>query len=176
MATEIDNLVNQIVQAIEFAVNPVTPQATRKEANEFIEKIKLNINSDFQQYFMVAFRLLTYVDQSTNNDPFQYTKLSNINNFGLQLMELMVKFNWNKMADSSKEELKLMIENIFCKKNIPVAALTQIYDNRLLKDQFSRLLVEILMREWPQRWPNFLTDCLSQKRNELVLYTLWRLR
>lgn len=178
MSNEIDNLVAQIVQAIDIAISPDSNAESRLKANTFIEEIKSGLGTNFEQNFAVAFKLLNYttpqplspVDQITF-----FTKLSNINNFGLQIMELMVKFNWNKLSLDCKNELKMMLENIICKKNFSPAILVQIYENRLLKDQVSRLLVEILMREWPQQWPAFLPSCLNQPKNELVLYTFWRL-
>lgn len=177
MSDESENLFNQIVQAIEIALSPSSTPDTRLKANTFIEEIKSGLSSNFERSFAVAFKLLNYsVENAAGSDQATfYTKLSNINNFGLQIMELMVKFNWNRLADSGKVELKQMMENIICRKDLPVATLMRIYENRLLKDQFSRLLVEILMREWPQRWPSFLSMALSQSKNEPVLYTFWRL-
>lgn len=179
MSNEIDNLVNQIVQAIEIALNPNSNSETRLKANTFIEEIKNGLNLNFEKSFSVAFKLLNYTENSTilTNDQqiIFLTKLSNINNFGLQIMELIVKFSWNKLTDNSKIELKLMMEKIICKQDFSITTLAHIYENRLLKDQFSRLLVEILKREWPQNWPNFLSSSLNQPKNDLVLFTLWRL-
>ena len=177
MSTEIDNLVNQIVEAITIALNPSSNSESRLKANTFIEEIKNGLDTNFEHNFIIAFKLLSYQESRTADQQltFYAIRLSNINNFGLQIMELMVKFNWNKLSDNCKIELKLMMENIICKKNFTPSTLIQIYENRLLKDQFSRLLVEILMREWPQNWSDFLTICLNQTKNELVLYTLWRL-
>lgn len=175
MSEETENLFNQIVQAIQIALSPASTGETRLKANTFIEEIKSGLSSNFEQSFAVAFKLLNYSVETTSDQPTFYTELSNINNFGLQIMELMVKFNWNRLADNGKAELKQMMENIICRKDLSVATLVRIYENRLLKDQFSRLLVEILMREWPQHWPGFLPMALGQPKNELVLYTLWRL-
>lgn len=177
MSNEIDNLVGQIVQAIDVAISPNSNADTRLKANTFIEEIKSGLNANFEQNLAVAFKLLNYTVQPTGQEDRNtfFTKLSNVNNFGLQLMELMVKFNWNKLNDNCKSELKLMVENVICRKDFSLNTLTHIYENRLLKDQFSRLLVEILMREWPQHWPAFLPSCLNQPKNDLVLYTLWRL-
>jgi len=173
MSTEVDNVVNRIVQAIDIAINPNSDTKTRLEANTFIEEVKNGVNANFEQNFAVAFKLLNYTIPQASPDVF--VKLSNINNFGLQLMELTVRFSWNKLNENCKSELKLMSENIICRREFSVNTLAHIYQNRLLKDQFSRLLVGILMREWPQKWPNFLSSCLNQPKNDLVLYTFWRL-
>lgn len=77
-----------------------------------------------------------------------------VKHFGLQLMEHQVKFNWNKISQDEK---------IFIKDNtmkLLASGIGPADDKSLLhiKDALSRIIVEMIKREWPQQWPTLLSE------------------
>lgn len=99
-----------------------------------------------------------------------------VKHFGLQLMEHTVKINWNNISQQEK---------VFIKEN-SMKLLSQgigpAEDSSLqhLKDALSRVVVEMIKREWPQQWNGLLGE-LSEACSggtgptELVALVLLRL-
>lgn len=86
--------------------------------------------------------------------------------FALQLLEQTIKISWYQLSESIHLEVKLRLESWLSRDNLPES---------FLKDALSRCIVEVIMREWPQKWPNFLPLSLSINCNTSTLYVLWRL-
>lgn len=86
-----------------------------------------------------------------------------VKHFGLQLMEHQVKFNWNKISQEEK---------IFIKDNtmkLLASGVGPADDTSLLhiKDALSRIVVEMVKREWPQQWPTLLGELSSASEKGL---------
>lgn len=91
-------------------------------------------------------------------------------------MEHQVKFNWNKISQDEK---------IFIKDNTMKLLATGVGpadDKSLLhiKDALSRIIVEMMKREWPQQWPTLLGELSSASekglsQTELVALVFLRL-
>lgn len=91
-------------------------------------------------------------------------------------MEHQVKFNWNKISQDEK---------IFIKDNtmkLLASGVGPADDKSLLhiKDALSRIVVEMIKREWPQQWPTLLSElsAASEKglsQTELVALIFLRL-
>lgn len=174
---------DQLIQAIHVAIDPNSDPTDRNNANAFIEDIKGKAGTDAGRQHALEFALLLLNHYNpaiplrpvTAEETIAYSKQLNVHNFGFQLLEIVVKYSWNHMPDVSKQELKSLAEAIVCQQRLSESVLANIYANRLLKDQFSRFVVELLKRLWPQEWPEFIDLCLSKRKNELVLYIIWRL-
>jgi exportin-5 len=99
-----------------------------------------------------------------------------VKHFGLQLLEHTVKFNWNKISQQEK---------LFVKENSMKLLSTGVgpaQDRSLLhiKDALSRIVVEMIKREWPQQWTSLLAElfdaCLKGvAQTELVALVFLRL-
>lgn len=91
-------------------------------------------------------------------------------------MEHQVKFNWNKISQDEK---------IFIKDNtmkLLASGVGPADDKSLLhiKDALSRIIVEMVKREWPQQWPTLLGELSSASekglsQTELVALVFLRL-
>lgn len=99
-----------------------------------------------------------------------------VKHFGLQLMEHQVKFNWSKISQEEKIFIK---DNTMKLLTIGVGSAD---DASLLhiKDALSRIIVEMIKREWPQQWPTLLSElsAASEKgipQTELVALIFLRL-
>lgn len=99
-----------------------------------------------------------------------------VKHFGLQLMEHQVKFNWNKITQEEK---------IFIKENtmkLLGSGVGPVEDKSLLhiKDALSRIVVEMIKREWPQQWTTLLSELSATcdkglSQTELVAMVFLRL-
>ncbi|KAJ8972526.1 hypothetical protein NQ317_013841 [Molorchus minor] len=92
--------------------------------------------------------------------------------FGLQLMEHTVKYRWTQISQQEK---------IFIKENaMKLLAAGGISDESHMKDALSRVIVEMVKREWPQQWPGLLSElsdscACGEVQTELVLLVFLRL-
>lgn len=69
--------------------------------------------------------------------------------FGLQLMEHCVKYRWNQLSQQEK---------LFIKENAMRLLVSGTQKEAHIKDALSRIIVEMVKREWPQHWPTFLHE------------------
>ncbi|CAG9856617.1 unnamed protein product [Phyllotreta striolata] len=92
--------------------------------------------------------------------------------FGLQLMEHTVKYRWTQISQQEK---------IFIKENaMKLLSAGGISDETHMKDALSRVVVEMVKREWPQQWPGLLNElsdacACGETQTELVLLVFLRL-
>jgi exportin-5 len=104
----------------------------------------------------------------------QYSSI--VKHFGLQLIEHTIKFNWNVISRPEK---------IFIKENsmkLLSAGLGGMDERNAthIKDALSRIIVEMIKREWPQQWTTLLAE-LSEAcgkgtvQTEIVLLVFLRL-
>ncbi|KAB0800097.1 hypothetical protein PPYR_07977 [Photinus pyralis] len=95
-----------------------------------------------------------------------------VRHFGLQLMEHTVKYRWNHISQQEK---------LFIKENaMKLLAAGGISDEPHMKDALSRVVVEMVKREWPQQWPGLLAElsdacACGETQTELVLLVFLRL-
>lgn len=98
-----------------------------------------------------------------------------VRHFGLQLMEHCVKYRWTQMSQSEKIFIKENAMKLLHEGTEPI-----MQEENHIKDALSRIIVEMIKREWPQQWPTLLTE-LSQactggeSQTELVLLVFLRL-
>ncbi|XP_056634787.1 exportin-5 [Diorhabda sublineata] len=92
--------------------------------------------------------------------------------FGLQLMEHTVKYRWTQISQQEK---------IFIKENaMKLLSAGGISEESHMKDALSRVVVEMVKREWPQQWPGLLAElsdacACGETQTELVLLVFLRL-
>ncbi|XP_074025850.1 exportin-5-like protein Ranbp21 isoform X2 [Leptinotarsa decemlineata] len=92
--------------------------------------------------------------------------------FGLQLMEHTVKYRWTQISQQEK---------LFIKENaMKLLSAGGISDESHMKDALSRVVVEMVKREWPQQWPGLLSELsdacsCGETQTELVLLVFLRL-
>lgn len=153
-------LANELAQAVEVILNPTTPQQNRFDAYTACEQFK-----EVSPLCAQAGLFLASGQYSTN-----------VKHFGLQLMENTIKFKWNQISQQEK---------IFIKENSMKLLLIGVgpaEDASLshMKDALSRVIVEMIKREWPQQWGTLLNElsdaCTKgEAQTELVLLIFLRL-
>uniref|UniRef100_A0A182SNG1 Importin N-terminal domain-containing protein n=1 Tax=Anopheles maculatus TaxID=74869 RepID=A0A182SNG1_9DIPT len=160
MAHEVVELANELARAVKITMDPDATQQARMDAYVACERFK-----DVSPLCAQAGLSLV-----TGNYP------PIVRHFGLQLMEHTIKFNWNSISQQEK---------IFIKENamkLLNAGVGEAQDQSLahIKDGVSRIIVEMIKREWPQQWTTLLvelSDACTQgtAQTELVLLVFLRL-
>ncbi|CAG0891346.1 unnamed protein product [Darwinula stevensoni] len=133
------NVYESLKKAVEVTLNPYVEPEERRKAIQFCE--------EFRETSLLPVRMDAGVTLAHRDNTHVVRK------FGLQLLEHVIKYQWNQLST----EQKLFI-----------------------KDSLSRLLVEMAKREWPQQWPTMLSELssicsLGARQMELVLRFFLRL-
>ncbi|XP_030627433.1 exportin-5 [Chanos chanos] len=98
-----------------------------------------------------------------------------VRHFGLQILEHVIKFQWNEMPQQEKIHLKNCAMGLLSNGTHPI-----LEEETHIKDVLSRIVVEMIKREWPQHWPDMLKEMealttLGEAQTELVMLILLRL-
>ncbi|XP_033150497.1 exportin-5 [Drosophila busckii] len=154
-------LAAELAKAVELIMSPMTPQQARLEAYMACER--------FKEESPMCAQVGLYLASTPHHD-------QQVRHFGLQLIEYTIKFKWNCITHEEKVYIK---DNAIKMLNLGVGPAE---DRTLLhlKDALSRIIVEMIKREWPQQWSDLLPE-LSQAcskgeaQTELVLLVFLRL-
>ncbi|KAI8480191.1 Exportin-5, partial [Branchiostoma belcheri] len=159
MEQELAALVQQLIGAVEVAMSPMSASQQRQEAYQLCENFKEHSPHCAACGLQLA---------QKNNNPV-------IRHFGLQLLEHCAKFRWNSWQPPEKVQfkdtvLKMMAEGV---ENI-------LTEQPYIKDALSKIVVELIKREWPQHWPTMMEElsrvaALGETQTELVLLIFLRL-
>uniref|UniRef100_A0A7M4F4J1 Exportin-5 n=1 Tax=Crocodylus porosus TaxID=8502 RepID=A0A7M4F4J1_CROPO len=153
------SLCEQLVKAVTVIMDPASTQRYRLEALKFCEEFKEKCPICVPCGLKLA----------------EKTQTAIVRHFGLQILEHVVKFRWNNMP---------RLEKVYLKNNVMglISSGTQsiLEEESHIKDVLSRIVVEMIKREWPQHWPDMLKelDTLSKQgetQTELVMFILLRL-
>ncbi|MPC27849.1 Exportin-5 [Portunus trituberculatus] len=98
-----------------------------------------------------------------------------VRHLGLQLLEHAIRYKWNDLSVQQKVYIK---ENSM--QLVAEGTLDLLSEHLYVKDKVSRLVVEMMKREWPQHWPGLLEELhqLSKRgptQTELVLFVFLRI-
>ncbi|XP_063161472.1 exportin-5 [Candoia aspera] len=155
----VNTLCEQLVKAVTAMMDLASTQRYRLEALKFCEEFKEKSPVCVPCGLKLAEKSQTAI----------------VRHFGLQILEHVVKFRWNTMG---------RLEKVYLKNNV-MALISNGTQNILeeeshIKDVLSRIVVEMIKREWPQHWPDMLKelDTLSEEgetQTELVMFILLRL-
>ncbi|XP_030745533.1 exportin-5-like [Sitophilus oryzae] len=155
--TDVAALAADLAKAVELTLSPNASQADRLKAYQACES--------FKETSPLCAEAGLFLAAAT-----QHSLISR--HFGLQLMEHTVKYRWTQISQQEK---------IFIKENaMKLLAAGGISDEPHMKDALSRVIVEMVKREWPQQWPGLLNELsdacgCGEVQTELVLFVFLRL-
>ena len=96
-----------------------------------------------------------------------------VQHLALQLLVGACKMNWNKhWGDQQKASIKQLLTEILHGqtgeelKNGRTVVLNLRAAPKYVKSKFAEAFVEVMKREWPQRWPDCLNLLLNNNQNE----------
>ncbi|XP_033000415.1 exportin-5 [Lacerta agilis] len=155
----VNNLCEQLVKAVTVMMDPASTQRYRLEALKFCEEFKEKSPVCVPCGLKLA----------------EITQTAIVRHFGLQILEHVVKFRWNNMNRYEKVFLKNQVMELISNGTQNI-----LEEESHIKDVLSRIVVEMIKREWPQHWPDMLNelDTLSKQgetQTELVMFILLRL-
>ena len=83
----------------------------------------------------------------------KHTNTTVVRHFGYQLLDHFVKFKWTQIGDLEKQEFKtILIKNL-----MEDGTLSIVEESGLIRNILSSLVTELLKRDWPQQWLDFLS-------------------
>ncbi|KAH0477674.1 MAG: hypothetical protein KVP17_001730 [Porospora cf. gigantea B] len=80
--------------------------------------------------------------------------------FAVSLVEDVVQTRWHALQADERETLKTFVMNLVSHCQNPTTMQTQLF----FVNKVNETLVKIAAREWPERWPSFVTDLTSTAR------------
>ncbi|XP_014843037.1 PREDICTED: exportin-5 [Poecilia mexicana] len=159
MAEQVAAMCDQLIKAVMVMMDAETNQIYRLEALKFCEEFK-------ETSTLCVPCGLRLADKS---------QPAVVRHFGLQILEQVIKFRWNNMQQQEKVQLKE------CAMQLLATGTHSILEEEShVKDALSRIVVEMIKREWPQHWPDMLKEMESLSsqgaaQTELVMLILLRL-
>ncbi|KAL1506020.1 hypothetical protein ABEB36_005457 [Hypothenemus hampei] len=155
--TDVAALAADLARAVELTMNPNVSQTDRLKAYQACES--------FKETSPLCAEAGLFLAANTQNSPIS-------RHFGLQLMEHTVKYRWTQISQQEK---------LFIKDNaMKLLAAGGVSEEPHMKDALSRVVVEMVKREWPQQWPSLLNElsdvcACGEIQTELVLFVFLRL-
>ncbi|XP_008827287.2 exportin-5 [Nannospalax galili] len=155
---QVNALCEELVKAVTVMMDPSSTQRYRLEALKFCEEFKEKCPICVPCGLRLA----------------EKTQIAIVRHFGLQILEHVVKFRWNNMSRLEKVYLKNSVMELIANGTLNI-----LEEENHIKDVLSRIVVEMIKREWPQHWPDMLMelDTLSRQgetQRELVMFILLR--
>ncbi|XP_072526309.1 exportin-5 [Salminus brasiliensis] len=159
MADRVNSMCEQLIKAVNVMMDPDSTHRYRQEALKFCEEFKEKCP------FCVPCGL-QLADKS---------QAAVVRHFGLQILEHVVKFQWNNMPQQDKVHLKNCTMELLTSGTYPI-----LEEQSHIKDALSRIIGEMIKREWPQHWPDMLKEMetltsYGETQTELVMLILLRL-
>uniref|UniRef100_A0A8C7ZY62 Exportin 5 n=1 Tax=Oryzias sinensis TaxID=183150 RepID=A0A8C7ZY62_9TELE len=159
MADQVAAMCDQLTQAVLVMMDVETSQVYRLEALKFCEDFKESSDLCIPCALQLADK----------------TKPAVVRHFGLQTLEHVIKFRWNNMPQEEKVQIKECAMQLLSSGTHSI-----LEEESHVKDALSRIIVEMIKREWPQHWPHMLKEMESltsqgDVQTEVVMWILLRL-
>uniref|UniRef100_A0A4W6DUU7 Exportin 5 n=1 Tax=Lates calcarifer TaxID=8187 RepID=A0A4W6DUU7_LATCA len=158
MADQVAAMCDQLIKAVNVMMDAETSQIYRLEALKFCEEFKETNSLCVPCGLQLADKAQPAV----------------IRHFGLQILEHVIKFQWNNMQQQEKVQLKECAMQLLSNGTHSI-----LEEESHIKDVLSRITVEMIKREWPQHWPDMLKEMEALTgqgaQTELVMLILLRL-
>lgn len=94
----------------------------------------------------------------------EFSKNNNTKYYALQILENLIKVRWKILPQNQREGIKTYIVGLIIKTS---SSPELIEKEKVYLNKLNMILVQILKREWPKNWPNFISELVaSSKQNE----------
>jgi exportin-5 len=140
---------------VAHALNPGSPES--QSAVQWIHQFQNNASQVEDSMFAV----LQLVNEPLANHLSPHYKL-----FACNSLEKLIEVGWYSLSGDMREDVKRNLESLLTDSSL---------SENFLSSALSRCFVEVMQREWPQKWPNLMTLMLSMPKNTSVLHVLLQL-
>lgn len=173
---QLETVMKTTCQLIDVSVHPCSSNANRIEANTKLNELtKTEIYTNPDLYVNVALLLISQKDE--NDGPFvnnDYTK-EIYAHFGFKIINELVKYSWYQFDQIRKDRLKEACIEWSTSRLFTRAGNTlfpsKISTSSLVLNTCSQMITEVFIREWPNNWPNFLSD-ITQTSSLVTVYSI----
>ena len=147
----------QVKEAIDLISTPSDPER-RRNAILWLQQLKSDtgnceVNADLAFQFILS---TTTDDVSTI-----HYRL-----FGLQLLESIIGHSWNSLSVQTKASVRSRLLDLVIKNDL---------NQNILLNALVKCVVNVMIRDWPQKWPDLTTKLFGSPCNRTVLLVLWRI-
>ncbi|KAB7496234.1 Exportin-5 [Armadillidium nasatum] len=169
---KIENLAKEVIEAARISLEPSASPDQRLCAHQFLEKIKDDLS--------IAVPCGFFLSGCDKEPP--------VRHMGLQILEDSIRFHWNDLPHAQKVFIKDNAMLLLRDGTLDILSEQMYIKDKVLKNfyhmlkyyQVSRLIVEMMKREWPQNWPELLEELLriavnGETQAELVLFIFLRM-
>ncbi|XP_051161019.1 exportin-5 [Leptopilina boulardi] len=151
----------ELARVVEVMMSPNVPHQQRLEVYSACER--------FKESSPLCVQCGLYLAQKSPD------RNSIVRHFGLQLLEHCIKYRWTQISQSEKIFIKENSMKLLQEGTEPL-----LQEEAHIKDALSRVIVEMIKREWPQQWPTLLAELSEvctrgESQTELVLLVFLRL-
>lgn len=161
-------IMNHSASALEEAGKKLLDLNEKLDINLLDNVVKAMYTGDAMQQ-KVAQSVLTQLkdnpDSWTRVDAIlQFSKNQETKYFALQILENLIKTRWNALPSVQTAGIKSFIIDLIIKTSSDPATVER---EKFYLTKLNMVLVQILKREWPKRWPTFISDIVgASKSNE----------
>lgn len=163
-------IMNHSVSALEEAGRRLLDMNERLDINLLDNVVKAMYAGDAMQQ-KVAQSVLTQLKENPDSwmkvdAILSFSKNQETKYFALQILENLIKTRWNALPSSQTGAIKTFIIDLIIKTSSDPALVEK---EKFYLTKLNMVLVQILKREWPKRWPTFISDIVgaSQKNESL---------
>jgi exportin-1 len=160
--------INNSVSALEEAGKKLLDMNERLDINLLDNVVKAMYTGDAMQQ-KVAQTVLTQLKENPDSwmkvdAILQFSKNQETKYFALQILENLIKTRWNALPSVQTAGIKTFIIDLIIKTSSDSATVER---EKFYLTKLNMVLVQILKREWPKRWPTFISDIVgASKSNE----------
>lgn len=161
-------IINHSASALEEAGKRLLDMSQRLDINLLDNVVKAMYAGDTNQQ-KVAQNILTQLKENSDSwmkvdAILQYSKNQETKYFALQILENLIKTRWNALPQVQTAGIKTFIIDLIIKTSSDPATVER---EKFYLTKLNMVLVQILKREWPKRWPTFISDIVgASKSNE----------
>lgn len=159
---------NHSVSALEEAGKRLLDLNQRLDINLLDNVVRAMYSGDSMQQ-KVAQNVLTQLKENPDSwmkvdAMLQYSKNQETKYFALQILENLIKTRWNALPAVQTSGIKTFIIDLIIKTSSDPSTVEK---EKFYLTKLNMVLVQILKREWPKRWPTFISDIVgASKSNE----------
>lgn len=161
-------IINHSASALEEAGKRLLDMNQRLDINLLDNVVKAMYAGDATQQ-KVAQNVLTQLKENPDawmkvDAILQYSKNQETKYFALQILENLIKTRWNALPTVQTAGIKTFIIDLIIKTSSDPATLER---EKFYLIKLNMVLVQILKRDWPKKWPSFINDIVgASKSNE----------